>query len=248
MSERRNNNLIVIFIKDRATVEALIECQIRLIRVADIVDEPESDFNLLLECLIYQIGELGSPDVCYLVDVTGSSLNNPEALTEPTKCLIYELQERTTLSSQLNKYQTSQLEDPENKEAGKSWDSNEYIGYKAPNNLTLLFTPDFDDHSAEHVDNGFRYENDYREIVCGTEVFELNFSQPYILPTVYKQYLKHVEECYCFHRVHIIAFLQNSLTSSRRLENLDSSGLFGFQNYVKIDLCLGAFYKRLRLT
>eukprot|EP00116_Pleurobrachia_bachei_P006879 sb/3467141/ len=37
-------------------------------------------------------------------------------------------------------------------------------------------------YGINRVDKGFRYENDYREIVCGTEVFELNFSQPYILP------------------------------------------------------------------
>ena len=146
LSDRQNNNLIVIFVTDPAPVQGLLDRQIRLIRVVDIVDEPDAEFDLLLECLLYQIGELGCPNICYVVDIKGSCLDQADSL-ERKKRLIYELLAPAKLGSFLNKYQLSMMEDG----AGTQWDQIEFNGYKAPNNLTLLFAPGISKKAAEVI-------------------------------------------------------------------------------------------------
>lgn len=143
MSERQNNNLIIIFVKDTERIQKLLDNSVRLIRMVDIVDEADADFELLLECLIYQIGELGCPNVCYVVDIKGSTLDTVEDKT-PQRSLVYELlEENCKLSSFLNKYQISMLTG--------DYDNLSYQGYKAPNNLTLLFTHDIPKRSCEVI-------------------------------------------------------------------------------------------------
>lgn len=149
LSERQNNNLIVIFVDDSTQVQSLIDRKVRLIKLVDIVDEPDAEFDLMMECLLYQIAELGCPNVCYAVDIKGSTLEKAEE-QETKKCLVYELTERSKLSHHLNKYQRNMLNE-EDESAAKSWDCNEYICYKAPNNLTLLFTDNFDSKRAEVI-------------------------------------------------------------------------------------------------
>lgn len=143
MSERQNNNLIVIFVKETEGIQKLLDNSVRLIRMVDIVDEPDADFELLLECLIYQIGELGCPNVCYVVDIKDSTLDLCEDKT-PQRSLVYELlDENCKLSTFLNKYQISMLTG--------DYDHLSYRGYKAPNNLTLLFTHDIPKRSCEVI-------------------------------------------------------------------------------------------------
>ena len=77
-------------------------------------------------------------------------LNPDDKNPQTKKCLVYELTERSKLSSHLNKYQKNMLNE-EDESAAKSWDCNEYICYKAPNNLTLLFTDNFDSKRAEVI-------------------------------------------------------------------------------------------------
>lgn len=146
LSTRQNNNLIIIFTTDADSVQGLVDNQVRLIRVAEIVDEPDSDFELLLECLLYQINELGCPNICYIVDIKDSSLQHADKY-KPQRSLIYELlDDSSKLSSFLNKYQLNMLSNS----LGK-WDDNIYYGYKAPNNLTLLFSPLIEKRAAEII-------------------------------------------------------------------------------------------------
>ena len=49
-----------------------------------------------------------------------------------------------------NKYQKNMLNEEDNSPS-KNWDENNYICYKAPNNLTLLFTENFDSKRAEVI-------------------------------------------------------------------------------------------------
>jgi len=149
LSERKNNNLIVIFVDDASKVQSLIDSKVRLIKLVDIVDEPDAEFDLMMECLLYQITELGCPHVCYAVDIKGSTLEKAEK-QETKKCLVYELKEPSKLSAHLNKYQKNMLSE-EDGATSKSWDDNDYICYKAPNNLTLLFSENFDNKRAEVI-------------------------------------------------------------------------------------------------
>ncbi|XP_063685402.1 uncharacterized protein LOC134819394 [Bolinopsis microptera] len=149
LSERKNNNLIVIFVDDASKVQSLIDSKVRLIKLVDIVDEPDAEFDLMMECLLYQITELGCPHVCYAVDIKGSTLEKAET-QETKKCLVYELKEPSKLSAHLNKYQKNMLSE-EDGATSKSWDDNDYICYKAPNNLTLLFSENFDNKRAEVI-------------------------------------------------------------------------------------------------
>ena len=158
--------------------------------------------DLMMECLLYQIAELGCPNVCYAVDIKGSTLEKAEKQEVPPtvgslffslqqfhyfgcelcltignlrhlwsywpflfnsgkvnltifypqtkKCLVYELKEPSKLSAHLNKYQKNMLSE-EDGATSKSWDDNDYICYKAPNNLTLLFSENFDSKRAEVI-------------------------------------------------------------------------------------------------
>ena len=40
--------------------------------------------DLMMECLLYQIAELGCPNVCYAVDIKGSTLEKAEE--QEVKC------------------------------------------------------------------------------------------------------------------------------------------------------------------
>lgn len=54
------------------------------------------------------------------------------------------------LSDHLNKYQRNMMSEIET-DLAKTWDDTEYLGYKANNNLTLLFTDDFTSRNAEVI-------------------------------------------------------------------------------------------------
>lgn len=149
LSERQNNNLIVIFTTGTEQMKSLIAAKIRVIKLTEIVDEPEGDFEEMMECLLYQISELGCPDVCYIVDVAGSTVERA-AEFERRKCLIYKIQKPTRLSAFVTKYTVASLKERDDPEA-KDWNNNTYVGFKAPNNLTLLFSPEFDQKGAEVI-------------------------------------------------------------------------------------------------
>lgn len=145
LSERQNNNLIVIFIVDRTPVQGLIDANVRVINLIDITDEPDANFELLIDCLIYHITELGCPNICYIVDIKGSSFENAQNI-KPLPSLVYELGSECKLSEHLNKYQRNMLD-----EDASTWDCVNYTGYKAPNNMTFLYTSDIPKRAAEVI-------------------------------------------------------------------------------------------------